>query len=97
MKKNMDSKVGYGCPPRSTQFKAGKSGNPAGRPKGSRNFAAELRDELAALVPGRTGNPITKQHAIIAKLVADAMEGDAKARSTIVDHFLRTEAVDDQL
>lgn len=29
-----DHNVGYGQPPRATRFKKGKSGNPAGRPKG---------------------------------------------------------------
>ena len=28
--------VGYGKPPAGTRFKPGQSGNPAGRPKGSR-------------------------------------------------------------
>ena len=31
--------VGYGKPPRHTQFAKGKSGNPKGRGKGVRNFA----------------------------------------------------------
>ena len=39
--------VGYGRPPEATRFKPGQSGNPKGRPKGSKNlrtlFAEELR------------------------------------------------------
>jgi hypothetical protein len=38
--------VGYRRPPKTTQFKKGKSGNPRGRPKGSRNVGAVLRDVI---------------------------------------------------
>jgi len=34
-KSNKDKKVGYKKPPKKTQFKKGKSGNPKGRPKKS--------------------------------------------------------------
>ena len=37
--------VGYAKPPKSTRFKAGKSGNPKGRPKGSRNKKPRPTDE----------------------------------------------------
>ena len=33
-----NSAVGYGRPPVNRQFKPGQSGNPRGRPKGSKNF-----------------------------------------------------------
>lgn len=42
--RSSDYSVGYGRPPKETQFVAGKSGNPRGRPKGARTIGAVLRD-----------------------------------------------------
>ena len=42
--KPADYAVGYRRPPKATQFKPGKSGNPKGRPKGSRSVGAILQD-----------------------------------------------------
>jgi Family of unknown function (DUF5681) len=39
-----DYAVGYRRPPKASQFMAGKSGNPRGRPKGSRPVGAVLQD-----------------------------------------------------
>ncbi len=43
-------KVGYRKPPKTAQFKPGKSGNLKGRPKGSRSKATIVEEEIEALV-----------------------------------------------
>ena len=43
-----DYPVGYGRPPKETRFQPGKSGNPAGRRKGSRTVGAILTDIIRA-------------------------------------------------
>jgi Family of unknown function (DUF5681) len=40
--KSSPDKVGYGRPPKATQFKPGNSGNPKGRPKGPKSVGAVL-------------------------------------------------------
>jgi Family of unknown function (DUF5681) len=41
-----DYAIGYGKPPRHTQFKRGQSGNPKGRAKGSKNLATLIMSVL---------------------------------------------------
>ena len=74
--------VGYKRPPRATQFKPGQSGNPKGRPKGSKNFATAIQQELQSLVAvsenGRR-KKISKCTAIAKQLVNKAASGDPRA------------------
>ena len=46
-----NEKVGYGRPPVGTRFKPGQSGNPRGRPKGSKGIDHVLRQALDRRVP----------------------------------------------
>ncbi|WP_170331374.1 DUF5681 domain-containing protein [Ruegeria arenilitoris] len=76
-----DYEVGYGKPPKVTQFKKGRSGNPKGRPKGAKGVNASLKRELEAKITVREGNRevrISKAEAIAKRLTAGALKGDTK-------------------
>jgi hypothetical protein len=82
-----DDTVGYGRPPKSTQFKPGQSGNPCGRPKGARNFRTELLEELAEPITINDGDrdlTITKQRAFVKTLVRAAIGGNVRACGTLL-------------
>ena len=84
--------VGPGRPPIDTQFKEGQSGNPAGRPRGSRNIKTILRELLDLTEEAR--NPITGEtHEVtqldimLAKLVTMAKHGDLAAFDRVADRL----------
>ena len=63
-------------------FKKGQSGNPKGRPKGSRNFAKDLDVVLNTKVTVQeNGQPrkMTTQQAALLRLVEKALKGDVRA------------------
>jgi hypothetical protein len=89
---NRSDSVGYKQPPKRHQFQLGQSGNPNGRPKGTRNFKADLRDELNEMISFREGGrdvSISKQRALIKRLVASAIEGDTRAIVTLMSFCAR--------
>jgi Family of unknown function (DUF5681) len=74
--------VGYRHPPKGTRFKAGESGNPKGRPKGSRPVGSMLRDIIQQKVSVTEGGKTRKLPAIevmFRRLANDAMRSDQKA------------------
>jgi hypothetical protein len=77
-----------GTPPKHTQFRKGTSGNPRGRPKGSKNLSTYLmeaaRDQVTATVGGRT-RTISKLQATTMQLATKAAGGDQAAIGRFLD------------
>jgi hypothetical protein len=81
-KRDSDYQVGYGKPPRHSRFKKGSSGNPKGRPRGSKNAATLLNEALSEqVVISENGRrrTITKKEAIVTQIVNKAASGDHRA------------------
>jgi hypothetical protein len=81
--------VGYGKPPRHTQFKPGRSGNPSGRPKKTKGFLEILNKEVLAIVTlGETGGKrqrMSMLQAIARQCVRSAARGDLKATTMVLN------------
>lgn len=79
---NIDYEVGYGKPPREMQFTRGKSGNPKGRPKGSKNLATsfmEIGHERITVTEGGRTRTMTKADAVVHQITNKAASGDLRA------------------
>ena len=79
--------VGYRRPPKATQFAKGKSGNPRGRPKGSRTVAAVLQEileqKIAVIENGKTRR-LPAFEVMLRRLVNDAMRNDSRALKMVL-------------
>jgi hypothetical protein len=82
-----DYAVGYGKPPRPTQFKKGQSGNPNGRARGSKNLAtlimAALNEPVVVTQNGRR-KTITKLEAMTTQLANKGASGESKATQLLL-------------
>ena len=81
--------IGYGRPPKHTQFKPGQSGNKTGRPKGIKSFRALLNSEIyttMSITENGERKTITKGRAIAKKIVNMAVTGNLAATSFIAEH-----------
>jgi hypothetical protein len=84
--------IGYGKPPRSGQFQKGRSGNPKGRAKGTRNFTTvvgEVMREKVVVTKHGKRRSITAMEAVLQRLMMNALQGDAKATSMVVNLALQ--------
>ena len=68
------------------QFPVGVSGNPAGRPKGSKNRIVQLRQDLEVAL--REHVRVDEVTRIIDVMVAQAISGDVSAAKMILDKVL---------
>ncbi|MHC4406425.1 MAG: DUF5681 domain-containing protein [Planctomycetota bacterium] len=82
-----DYEVGYGKPPRHTRFQPGQSGNPKGRPKGSKNLKTLIDRELNEKVAVREGGrrqQVSKREVVAKQLVNKAVDGQDRAILTLI-------------
>ena len=81
--------VGYGRPPKATRFKPGQSGNPKGRPKGSRNVRSELEDLFLGKVAVNDGGrrrSVSRLGAVFLTQWQRAVKGHERAAQAHITH-----------
>ena len=91
-----DDAVGYGKPPKETRFKPGRSGNPRGRPKGSKNFNTILAKRLQELVgrPPMSWRRSRIKH-YLEQLVDRAIGGDWAAIKEVVAKMKKYDTIEE--
>lgn len=80
--------VGYGRPPKHTQFRKGRSGNPKGRPKRSKSLGQELLDELnrkITITENGEARRVTKLQALVKSLIANAIKNDGRSIKVLME------------
>jgi hypothetical protein len=90
-----DYEVGYRKPPQHSRFRKGQSGNPKGRPRGSKNLATLLDRELDQMVVVREhgrARKITKREASVKQLVNKWAAGDSRFTPSLVRLMERQES-----
>ena len=83
-----DYDVGYGKPPLHSRFKKGFSGNPRGRPSGSKNISTlvqEALDEPVIVTEEGGRRKITKRQAMVTQLVNRSAKADLRALKILLD------------
>lgn len=93
------SESGYKNPPKHSRFQKGCSGNPIGRPKGSKNtlklLDAVLEQKIKIQQEGKTIS-ITKKQAMLMQLVNAAVKGEIKAIAALFPYMMQLDMKEEQ-
>lgn len=89
--------VGYGKPPKQHRFTKGNSGNKAGRPKG-RKFeellVLKLLDAPITMVENGKRKKVTKETALLSRLVNGAINGKSSDMKNLLDYMKMVKAAE---
>src|SRR5580658_3055917 len=95
-----DYEVGYGRPPKASQFRKGQSGNPRGRPKNAKSFktflTTALREKVTVSENGDNRRS-SKREAAAIQLANSAAMGDLRALRVIMDLLGELEEREEQI
>src|SRR5690606_32608144 len=97
--------VGYGRPPQETRFRKGRSGNPNGKPRGTRSRQRPSAERLASLMLEEAYRPVTVDEdgrevtlpmaqAVFRSLAAAASRGEARAQAMFFKLVSATEEIE---
>jgi len=89
-----DDHTGFTRPPRNSRFKPGQSGNPKGRPKGTRNLKTDLDNLLRKRVQIREDGEqryVSRQELVLLALFERAAKGDARAATQLLGMIMKLE------
>lgn len=91
--------IGYGKPPEDTRFKIGRSGNPKGRPKGSKNTYKLLNEILNQKIEVTEKGKIikiSKKVAMLTQLANQGAKGNLKAITALFPHMLMADLKEEE-
>jgi hypothetical protein len=96
--RSSDGTVGYCKPPKAYEWGPGQSGNPTGRPKGSKNESTILRELLMRKISiqqnGRT-RKVTVLEAILLRITEDSLKGNTKSAAFLLNRHAGLLATDE--
>ncbi len=100
---NDDYEVGYGRPPKSTQFQKGQSGNQNGRPTNAQkekkfwDTFLEVSKQLVTINKGGRKEQIELKEALINKLYSESLKGNMQALKTVMQYLEKASPVEQSM